>query len=139
MPSREPGFLVGVSDVATTPCTAVLAGATGLVGRELLSLLLAGVHYRSGLLNFTHGQGSAAQASIVSSFAVHAVGANAKATQTSGMKACRETEAGIKGVKELSLSAPVLGGRSWIPRSRRGRMPRAARPVATRRRPFARA
>ena len=46
MPSREPGFLVGVSDVATTPCTAVLAGATGLVGRELLSLLLAGVHYR---------------------------------------------------------------------------------------------
>ena len=64
----------------------------------------------SGLLNFTHGQGSAAQARIVSSFAAHPVGANAKATQTSGMKACRETEAGIKGVKELSSSGPVLGG-----------------------------
>jgi hypothetical protein len=64
----------------------------------------------SGLLNFTKGQANAAQASIVSSFAVHPVGANAKATQTSGMKACRETEAGIKGVKELSLSGPVLAG-----------------------------
>jgi hypothetical protein len=64
----------------------------------------------SGLLNFTRGQGSAAQASIVSSFAAHSIGANAKATQTSGMKACRETEAGIKGVKELSSSGPVLGG-----------------------------
>ena len=68
----------------------------------------------SGLLDFTRGQGHSAQASIVSSFAAHAVGANAKATQTSGMKACRETEAGIKGVKELSsngsYSPPILGG-----------------------------
>ena len=64
----------------------------------------------SGLLNFTHGQASAAQASIVSSFAAHPVGANTKATQTSGMKACRETEGGIKGVKELSSRGPVLGG-----------------------------
>jgi hypothetical protein len=68
----------------------------------------------SGLLDFTRGQGNAAQASIVSSFAAHAVGANAKATQTSGLKACRETEGGIKGVKELSASAsyspPILGG-----------------------------
>ena len=67
----------------------------------------------SGLLNFTRGQGNAAQSSIVSSFAAHAVGANAKATQTSGMKACRETVAGIKGVKELSSNAsssPILGG-----------------------------
>ena len=68
----------------------------------------------SGLLDFTRGQGKAAQASIVSSFAAHAVGTNAKATQTSGMKACRETEAGIEGVKEMSSSAsyspPILGG-----------------------------
>jgi hypothetical protein len=68
----------------------------------------------SGLLSFTHGQGKSAQATIVSSFAAHALGANAKATQTSGMKACRETEAGIKGVKELasnmSYSPPILGG-----------------------------
>jgi hypothetical protein len=68
----------------------------------------------SGLLTFSRGQGRTAQATIVSSFAAHAVGANAKATQTSGMKACRETEGGIKGVKELSLSAPysppVLAG-----------------------------
>jgi hypothetical protein len=68
----------------------------------------------SGLLDFTRGQGNAAQASIVSSFAARAVGANAKATQTSGMKACRETEGGIKGVKELSASGsyspPILGG-----------------------------
>jgi hypothetical protein len=50
--------------------------------------------------------------SIVSAFAAHAVGANAKATQTSGMKACRETVAGIKGVKELSGSSSpaILGG-----------------------------
>jgi hypothetical protein len=50
----------------------------------------------------------------VSSFAAPAVGANAKATQTSGMKACRETEAGIKGVKEMassrSYSPAILGG-----------------------------
>jgi hypothetical protein len=68
----------------------------------------------SGLPSFTHGQGKSAQATIVSSFAAHAVGANAKATQTSGMKACRETEAGIKGVKEMassgSYSPPILGG-----------------------------
>jgi hypothetical protein len=68
----------------------------------------------SGLPSFTHGQGKSAQAKVVSSFAAHAVGANAKATQTSGMKACRETEAGIKGVKELasnrSYSPPILGG-----------------------------
>ena len=30
-----------------TPRTALLAGATGLVGRALLSLLLASKHYRS--------------------------------------------------------------------------------------------
>jgi hypothetical protein len=64
----------------------------------------------SGLLDFTKGQGSEAQASITSSFAGHAVGSNAKATQTSGLKACRETEGGIKGVKEMSSSGPVLGG-----------------------------
>ncbi|HEV8554380.1 MAG TPA: NAD(P)H-binding protein [Casimicrobiaceae bacterium] len=33
--------------VVTTPRTALLAGATGLVGRALLSLLLASEHYRS--------------------------------------------------------------------------------------------
>ncbi|HTQ01729.1 MAG TPA: beta-galactosidase [Casimicrobiaceae bacterium] len=68
----------------------------------------------SGLLAFSRGQARSAQAAIVSSFAAHAVGTNAKATQTSGMKACRETEGGIKGVKELAMSAsyapPVLGG-----------------------------
>jgi hypothetical protein len=68
----------------------------------------------SGLPSFTHGQGKSAQTTIVSSFAAHAVGANAKATQTSGVKACRETEAGIKGVKEMassrSYSPPILGG-----------------------------
>ena len=50
----------------------------------------------------------------MSAFAAHAAGANAKATQTSGMKACRETVAGIKGVKELSASGSyspaILGG-----------------------------
>jgi hypothetical protein len=64
----------------------------------------------SGLLDFTRHQGNAAEASIVSSFAAHAVGSNSKATQTSGMKACRETVAGIQGVKELSSSSPILGG-----------------------------
>jgi hypothetical protein len=64
----------------------------------------------SGLLDFTRHQGDVAQGSIVSSFAAHAVGADTKATQTSGMKACRETVAGIKGVKELSASSPILGG-----------------------------
>jgi hypothetical protein len=68
----------------------------------------------SGLLNFSPGQGKAAQTAIVSAFANHAVGPNAKATQTSGMKACRATLAGIKGVKEMSadssISPPVLGG-----------------------------
>src|SRR3981081_3280897 len=33
--------------VVATPRTALLAGATGLVGRALLSLLLASTHYRS--------------------------------------------------------------------------------------------
>jgi hypothetical protein len=78
----------------------------GEVFRNMTIVLTRG----SGLLNFTKGQNDAAQASIVSSFAAHSVGANAKATQTSGMKACRETEGGIKGVKDLSLSAPVLAG-----------------------------
>jgi hypothetical protein len=63
----------------------------------------------SGLPDFTPHQGNAAQASIVSSFASHDVGANIKATQTSGLKACRDNEGGIKGVKELSSSS-VLGG-----------------------------
>ena len=83
--------------------------AVGVYG-ELFHNITIVLTRGSGLLNFTRGQGSAAQATIVSSFAAHPVGANAKSTQTSGMKACRETEAGIKGVKELSLSAPVLGG-----------------------------
>jgi len=82
----------------------------GEVFRNITIVLTRG----SGLLDFTRGQGSAAQASIVSSFAAHAVGSNAKATQTSGMKACRETEGGIKGVKELSSNGsyapPILGG-----------------------------
>jgi uncharacterized protein YbjT (DUF2867 family) len=47
MQSREPGFLGDVDDVATTPRTALLAGATGLVGDALLSLLVASEHYRS--------------------------------------------------------------------------------------------
>jgi hypothetical protein len=68
----------------------------------------------SGLLSFTHGQGEAAQAEIMTSFARHRVGSNAKATQTSGLKACRETVAGIRGVKEMaadgSFSPRVLGG-----------------------------
>ena len=68
----------------------------------------------SGLLNFTHGQNEAAQAEIMSAFGHHAVGPNAKATQTSGLKACRDTVGGIKGVKEMSadssLSPRMLGG-----------------------------
>jgi uncharacterized protein YbjT (DUF2867 family) len=36
-----------MDNVAATPRTALLAGATGLVGRALLSLLLASPHYRS--------------------------------------------------------------------------------------------
>ena len=35
-----------MNDVAATPRTALLAGATGLVGRALLPMLLAGKHYR---------------------------------------------------------------------------------------------
>ena len=35
-----------MDDVAATPRTALLAGATGLVGRALLPMLLAGKHYR---------------------------------------------------------------------------------------------
>jgi len=36
-----------MDDVVSTPRTALLAGATGLVGRALLSMLLAGEQYRS--------------------------------------------------------------------------------------------
>ena len=36
-----------MDNVVATPRTALLAGATGLVGRALLSLLLASAHYRS--------------------------------------------------------------------------------------------
>src|SRR5437773_997856 len=36
-----------MADVNATPRTALLAGATGLVGRQLLSMLLAGKQYRS--------------------------------------------------------------------------------------------
>jgi uncharacterized protein YbjT (DUF2867 family) len=36
-----------MDNVVATPRTALLAGATGLVGRALLSLLLASKHYRS--------------------------------------------------------------------------------------------
>jgi hypothetical protein len=68
----------------------------------------------SGLLNFTKGQNDEAQAAIVNTFARHKVGSNLKATQTSGMKACRETNGGIKGVKEMAsdsgFSPRVLGG-----------------------------
>jgi hypothetical protein len=68
----------------------------------------------SGLLNFTKGQSGEAQSAIVSSFERRPAGSNAKATQTSGLKACRETNGGIRGVKETasnrSLSPPVLGG-----------------------------
>jgi uncharacterized protein YbjT (DUF2867 family) len=35
-----------VNDIAATPRTALVAGATGLVGRALLPMLLAGKHYR---------------------------------------------------------------------------------------------
>ena len=35
-----------MDNVVTTPRTALLAGATGLVGRALLPMLLAGKHYR---------------------------------------------------------------------------------------------
>jgi len=36
-----------MTNVVTHPRTALLAGATGLIGRELLPMLLAGKHYRS--------------------------------------------------------------------------------------------
>jgi len=68
----------------------------------------------SGMLDFTKGQGKAAEESIVGSFAKLAFTTNAKATQTSGMKACRDTKEGIKGVKATASDAtytpPVLGG-----------------------------
>jgi hypothetical protein len=64
----------------------------------------------SGLLDFTKGQGKDAEASIVSAFAGHKLGTNARATQTSGMKACRETKSGIQGVKETASGGTVLGG-----------------------------
>lgn len=68
----------------------------------------------SGLLDFTHGQSDAAQAEIATAFGRRQVGSNLKATQTSGMKACRETNGGIKGVKEMAtdsaFSPRVLGG-----------------------------
>jgi hypothetical protein len=82
----------------------------GQVFRNVTIVLTRG----SGLPSFSKGQGAEAQAAIVSSFGRQAVGSNMKATQTSGLKACRDTEGGIKGVKEMaldrSLSPPVLGG-----------------------------
>ena len=82
----------------------------GEVFRNVTIVLTRG----SGMPDFTRGQGKSAEASIVSSFATHAFDSNAKATQTSGMKACRETKAGIEGVKETSSDAahapPILGG-----------------------------
>jgi hypothetical protein len=68
----------------------------------------------SGLLDFTHGQSAAAQEAILAYFAHHRIDNNLKATQTSGMKACRETKEGIVGVKQLSadrsISPRILGG-----------------------------
>jgi len=68
----------------------------------------------SGLPSFSPHQGDEAQAAIMTQFGRHEVGSNARATQTSGLKACRENEAGIVGVKEMSgdksLKPPVLGG-----------------------------
>ncbi len=68
----------------------------------------------AGLLPFTRGAGLTAHESVLAYFASHPVGNNAKATQTSGMKACRSTEQGIRGVKHMSadtsLSPRVLGG-----------------------------
>jgi hypothetical protein len=82
----------------------------GEVFRNVTLVLTRG----SGLLNFTKGQSEEAQAAIVASFGGQPVGSNAKATQTSGLKACRETKGGIRGVKEMaadgSLSPAVLGG-----------------------------
>ncbi len=84
--------------------------AFGAIFRNVTLVVTRG----SGLLNFTHGQGEAAQSEIMTAFTRHRVGTNAKATQTSGMKACRETVAGIKGVKQMSadgsFSPRMLGG-----------------------------
>jgi hypothetical protein len=105
---RDPSYQH--SDQAFVDEWSAAATVYGEVFRNVTIVITRG----SGLPSFTHGQGKSAQTTIVSSFAAHAVGANAKATQTSGMKACRETEAGIKGVKEMassgSYSPPILGG-----------------------------
>lgn len=82
----------------------------GEVFRNVTLVLTRG----SGLLNFSPGQDAAAQVAITSAFGRQRLGSNAKATQTSGLKACRETAGGIRGVKEMSTdkSLPdlVLGG-----------------------------
>ena len=95
-------------------CDDLLTALTETGGRAIFADLFRNVTIvltrGSGLLDFTRHEGNVAEASIVSSFAAHGVGADSKATQTSGMKACRETVAGIKGVKELSSSSPILGG-----------------------------
>jgi hypothetical protein len=81
---------------------------------EVFSNVTLVVTRGSGLLDFTHGQSDAAQAEIVTAFGRRQVGSNIKATQTSGLKACRETGPGIVGVKDMaasgSLSPRVLGG-----------------------------
>jgi hypothetical protein len=82
----------------------------GEVFRNVTIVLTRG----SGMLDFTKGQGKAAEESIVSLFAKHTFDTNSKATQTSGMKACRDTKEGIKGVKatasDASYTPPILGG-----------------------------
>jgi hypothetical protein len=68
----------------------------------------------SGLLPFYPGAAREAEASVVSYFTSHSVGANAKAVQTSGMRACRPNGEGLVNLKSLardaSLPQRVLGG-----------------------------
>jgi hypothetical protein len=86
--------------------------AIDLYGRIFQGMTIV-VTRGSGLLGFHKGDEKAAHAAILAYFASHSLGSNGRATQTSGLKACRETESGIAGVKEMaqaSGSPHILAG-----------------------------
>ncbi len=62
----------------------------------------------SGMLRFHKGDPQAAKDEIIEYFVRASLGNNAKATQTSGMKASRDFEGGIEGVKDLCASTATL-------------------------------
>ena len=62
----------------------------------------------SGLLSFHPGDANAARDQIINYFAGAPHGTNLRATQTSGLKACRDNTGGIEGAKSLALSTAYL-------------------------------